>query len=238
MAASASTGAALRFATEDLRRDRALVMATLDKDPPRSSEFRRVTSTPDPFTFEKHRNKPPISIAILLQKYALFLAESSVYQKRSGDPNPSIFRKVLPYKWGGVLPYKWEAYCSTNRRRIAGFPFLRSLEARKVRRHKWGAYCRTNWRCTTVLFRQVVGVGVSETLPNVHHQFVSRYGSHLYCDTFAKVLGSGGIGTLPKNPENFILPLFRVCERSGEGVARRDGCPKGYFGESVSSPPS
>ena len=56
-------------------------------------------------------------------------------------------------------------YCSTNGRRIAGFPFLRSLEARKVRRYKWGAYCRTNWRCTAVLFRQVVGVGVSETLP-------------------------------------------------------------------------
>ena len=68
---------------------------------------------------------------------------------------------------GGVLPYKWEAYCRTNGRRIAGFPFLRSLEARKrkVLRYKWGACCRTNWRCTAVLFREVVGVGVSETLP-------------------------------------------------------------------------
>ena len=80
-------------------------------------------------------------------------------------PTPSIFPKVLPYKWGGVLPCKWEAYCSTNGRRIAGFPFLRSLEARKVRRSKCGAYCRTNWRCAAVLLRQVVGVGVSETLP-------------------------------------------------------------------------
>ena len=67
---------------------------------------------------------------------------------------------------GDVLPYKWEAYCSTNGRRTAGFPFLRTLEARKVRRYKWGgAYCRTNWRCTAVLFGQVVGVGVSATLP-------------------------------------------------------------------------
>ena len=74
-------------------------------------------------------------------------------------PTPSIFSKILPYKWG--------AYCSTNGRRTAGFPFLRSLEARKVRRYKWGAYCRTNWRCTAVLFRQVVGVGVSETLPKL-----------------------------------------------------------------------
>ena len=86
-------------------------------------------------------------------------------QKRSGDPNPQYFSKSTAVQMGGVLPYKWEAYCSTNGRRIAGFPFLRSPEARKVRRYKWGAYCRTNWRCTAVLFRQVVGVGVSETLP-------------------------------------------------------------------------
>ena len=85
-------------------------------------------------------------------------------EKRSGDPNPQYFSKSIAVQMGGVLPYKWEAYCNTNGRRIAGFPFLRSLEARKVRRYKWGAYCRTNWRCTAVLFRQVVGVGVSETL--------------------------------------------------------------------------
>ena len=90
----------------------------------------------------------------------------AIIQKRSGDPNPQYFPKVLPYKWGRVLPYKWEAYCSTNGRCIAGCPFLRSLDARKARRYKWGAYCRTNWRCTAVLFGQVVGVGVSETLPN------------------------------------------------------------------------
>ena len=86
-------------------------------------------------------------------------------QKRSGDPNPQYFSKSTAVQMGGVLPYKWEAYCSTNGRRTAGFPFLRSLEARKARRYKWGAYCRTNWRCIAVLFRQVVGVGVSETLP-------------------------------------------------------------------------
>ena len=87
------------------------------------------------------------------------------FQKRSGDPNPQYFSKSTAVQMGGVLPYKWEAYCSTNGRRIAGFPFLRSLEARKAQRYKWGAYCRTNWRCTAVLFRQIVGVGVSETLP-------------------------------------------------------------------------
>ena len=86
-------------------------------------------------------------------------------QKRSGEPNPQYFSKSTAVQMGGVLPYKWEAYCSTNGRRIAGFPFLRSLEARKVRRYKWGAYCRTNWRCTAVLLRQVVGVGVSKRLP-------------------------------------------------------------------------
>ena len=52
---------------------------------------------------------------------------------------------------GGVLPYKWEAYCSTNGRRIAGFPFLGSLEARKALPYKRGGvlpyklevHCRT-----------------------------------------------------------------------------------------------
>ena len=86
-------------------------------------------------------------------------------QELSRDPNPQYFLKSTAIQMGGVLPYKWEAYCSTIGRRIAGFPFLRSLEARKVRRYKWGAYCCTNWRCTAVLFRQVVGVGASETLP-------------------------------------------------------------------------
>ena len=41
--------------------------------------IRRATSTPDPDTFEKYRDTPPISIAILLQKYALLWAESSIY---------------------------------------------------------------------------------------------------------------------------------------------------------------
>ena len=104
------------------------------------------------------------------QKLAPALAIISGYSwvflgKSSGDPNPQYFSKSTAVQMGGVLPYKWEAYCSTNGRRTAGFPFLRSLAARKARRYKWGAYCRTNWRCTAVLFRQVVGVGVSETLP-------------------------------------------------------------------------
>ena len=38
----------------------------------------RVQSTPDPETFEKYRDTPPISIAILLQKDAPLLAESSI----------------------------------------------------------------------------------------------------------------------------------------------------------------
>ena len=80
-------------------------------------------------------------------------------------PQPQYFSKSTAVQMGDVLPCKWEAYCSTNGRRIAGFPFLRSLEARKVLPHKWGVYCRTNWRCTAVLSPRPVGVGVSETLP-------------------------------------------------------------------------
>ena len=41
--------------------------------------LRRAKSTPDPDAFQKYRDTPPISIAILLQKYALRLAESSTY---------------------------------------------------------------------------------------------------------------------------------------------------------------
>ena len=41
--------------------------------------IRRVESTPDPDIFEKYRDTPPIFIAILLPKYALLLAESSIY---------------------------------------------------------------------------------------------------------------------------------------------------------------
>ena len=42
--------------------------------------LRRVKSTPDPDAFEEYRDTPPISIAaVLLQKYALLLAESSTY---------------------------------------------------------------------------------------------------------------------------------------------------------------
>ena len=99
--------------------------------------------------------------------------KSVLYQKRSGDPNPQYFSKSTAVQMGGVLPYKWEAYCSTNGRRTAGFPFLRSLEARKVLPYKWGPYCRTNWRCTAVLSPRPVGVGVSETLPIVVPLIVS-----------------------------------------------------------------
>ena len=80
-------------------------------------------------------------------------------------PTLSIFAKVLPHKWG--------AYCRTNGRRtrstppicIAVLSWLLSFEERETLQYASHLYCRTNWRCTAVLFRQVVGVGVSETLP-------------------------------------------------------------------------
>ena len=40
---------------------------------------RRTKSTSEPDTFEKYRDTPPMSIATLSQKYALLLAESSIY---------------------------------------------------------------------------------------------------------------------------------------------------------------
>ena len=68
-------------------------------------------------------------------------------------PTPGIFSKVSPVQMGGVLRYKWEAYCGTNWRCTAAFPFLQSLEASKAQRYKWGAYCGTNWRCTASTFQ-------------------------------------------------------------------------------------
>ena len=62
-------------------------------------------------------------------------------------PPPSTSSKYCRTN-GVVLQCNWEALSS-------------SLRARKGQRYKWGAYCRTNWRCTAVLFRQVVGVGDS-----------------------------------------------------------------------------
>ena len=43
----------------------------------------RMPSTPDPDTFEKYRDTRPISIAIFWQKYALLLAESTIYTTHS-----------------------------------------------------------------------------------------------------------------------------------------------------------
>ena len=127
-----------------------------------------------PFSVSDSYPRPPPLLACFVIIPLVFTLRLLVLlllflQKRSGDPNPQYFSKSTAVQMGGVLPWKWEAYCSTNGRRTAGFPFLRSLEAGKVWRYKWGGYCRTNWRCTAVLFRQVVGVGVSETLPISAH---------------------------------------------------------------------
>ena len=129
-------------------------------------------------------------------------------QKRSGDPNPQYFSKSTAVQMGGVLPYKWEAYCSTNGRRIAGSPFLRSLEARKVRRYEWGAYCRTNWRCTAVLFRQVVGVGVSETLPKYTCKQRSSSGSKMHSEV--EIKSSSMLDVLGSSHDTFQAPYRQI----------------------------
>ena len=65
------------------------------------SLIRRVKSTPDPDTFEKYCDTPPISIAILLQKYALFLAESSIYTTNLYHDAPPICISILLQKYLG-----------------------------------------------------------------------------------------------------------------------------------------
>ena len=59
----------------------------------------RVKSTPDPDTFEKYRDTPPISIAILLQKYALFSAESSIYAANLYHDTAPIYIAALLQKY-------------------------------------------------------------------------------------------------------------------------------------------
>ena len=55
--------------------------------------------TPDPDTSEKYRDTPPMSIAILLQKYALFLAESSIYTTNLYHDMPPICIAILLQKY-------------------------------------------------------------------------------------------------------------------------------------------
>ena len=57
---------------------------------PNRSCIRRATSNPDPDTFEKYPDTLPISMAILLQMYALPLAESSIYITNLYHDTPPI----------------------------------------------------------------------------------------------------------------------------------------------------
>ena len=63
-----------------------------------AQKIRRVTSIPDPDILEKYRDTPPISIAILLQKYALPLAESSIYTTNLYHDTPPICIAILLQK--------------------------------------------------------------------------------------------------------------------------------------------
>ena len=57
-------------------------------------------STPTPDTSEKYRDMPPISIVILLQKYALFLAESSIYAT-------NLYHDTAPILAAGTKDTSW-----------------------------------------------------------------------------------------------------------------------------------
>ena len=56
-------------------------------------------STPDPNIFGNHRDAPPTSIAILLQNYALLLAESSIYTTSLYHDTPPICIAILLQKY-------------------------------------------------------------------------------------------------------------------------------------------
>ena len=61
--------------------------------------IKRVKSTPDPGTLKSNRDTPPISIAILLQKYALFLTESSIYATNLYHDTAPICTAMLLQKY-------------------------------------------------------------------------------------------------------------------------------------------
>ena len=61
--------------------------------------FSEVESTPDPDTFEKYRDTPPISIATLLQKYAHILAHSRAYTTKLYHDMPPICIAMLLQKY-------------------------------------------------------------------------------------------------------------------------------------------
>ena len=65
------------------------------------SSIRTVTSTTDPDIFEKYRDTPPMSIAVLLQRYALLLAKTSIYTTNLSHDTPSICTAILLRKYYG-----------------------------------------------------------------------------------------------------------------------------------------
>ena len=75
--------------------------------------IRRVTSTPDPNTFEKYRDTPAISIAILLQRYALF------WQKVVYTPPICIAIR---------LPFVSRYFCRSLGSGVVGTPPTQALE--------------------------------------------------------------------------------------------------------------
>ena len=61
----------------------------------------------------------------------------------------------------------------------------------------------------------------------IHHQFVSRYGSHLYRDTFAEALGSGVVGTFPTTLDSRAFPTEAARVVCAKPFRRDGGCPYG-----------
>ena len=78
-------------------------------------------------------------------------------------PTTKIFPKVLRYKWEAYcdtnrrrIAIQWEAYCDTNGRSTEVFPFPQGSGIPKVLKYILEAYCNTNSRCIAILFSVVV----------------------------------------------------------------------------------
>ena len=121
-----------------------------------------LVSLQDPDTFEKYCDTPPTSIAILLQKYALPLAESSIYATNLYHDTPPICIAIFLQKYSGQgslehsqkgvgkgmdkkvtknekkVTKKWPKTREKGDLPLFGDPLLRDIESEKVTKNDKG----------------------------------------------------------------------------------------------------
>ena len=178
------------------------------------------------------------------------------FRNVSVTPTPSIFPKVLPYKWGrtavqmgGVLQYKWEAYCG-----VSLSSKLRSQESTAIQMggvlpYKLEVYCRTfQTSCRGWGFRNIAlgwlgnyvenGVPAPPLLRQEKRAQRLTFGSGDRQVRWGSSTGRGGGRKLRALPRNFVFPGFRGEESGMSREFCRDvpdpcGCSKSLCKKSL-----